>query len=334
MSLIVRALGWAGVLAGALIVAQAAGAQQHGVPAGGEPVVVVGSRTVGAAEFELAVRQAMRQKFYHGKVPEAQVIELQRDVANQIVDRTLLLDEVARRGIKPDAEKVRAVVSGFDQRYGESATWKENRETMLARVVPAIEQRDTLEQLERSVRNVPRPNVDEVRAFYETKKELFTEPEKLRLSVILLTVDPAAPKLSWDKAEEEGRAIFARLKAGADFAELARIHSADESGPRGGDMGYLHRGMLPEALQERVDSFKVGEVQEPLVTLRGVALFRLDEKVPPKLRAFDQVKDRATELLQRSRGDDAWNALIAGLRAGAQYSIREERFAEIATRLK
>jgi peptidylprolyl isomerase len=317
-----------------LITVQAATAQQPAAAATAEAVVIVGSRTVGAPEFELAVREAMRQKFYHGKVPEAQVIELQQDVANQIVDRTLLLEEAARRGIKPDGEKLRAAVGEFDQRYGENANWKQNRGAMLARIVPELEQRNTLEQLERAVREVPTPSDAEVRAFYETQKELFTEPEKLRLSVILLKVDPAAPKVSWEKAEEEARAIRSRLMGGADFAELARLHSGDESGARGGDMGYLHRGMLPEGLQERIDGFKIGEIPEPIMTLRGVALFRLDEKVPPRLRTFDQVKGRATDLLRRSRGNDAWNGLIAGLRATAHYSIREDRFAEIAGRLK
>jgi len=302
--------------------------------AAAKPIVTVGALAVSMPEFELAVRQAMRKKFYHGKVPEAQVVELQREVADQIVNQTLLLDEAKRRGIQPRAEKMKLAVSGFDERYGSSANWKENRERMLGQVVPELERRDVLGQLEQSVRDVPVPKEEEVAAFYDGRKDLFTEPEKLRLSLILLKVDPSSGKVVWDKAKEEGQAIHKRLLAGADFAELAKLHSGDESASRGGDMGYLHRGMLPEDLQVKVDSFKLGEIQEPMVTLHGVAILRVDERVPPKLRAYKDVRDRAADLLRRERGDRAWQDLIAKLRKNTPFTIQEERFAELAARLQ
>lgn len=323
--------------AACLSLASAVGAQEKpgaSPPAAARPIVTVGTLAVSMPEFELAVRQAMRKKFYHGKVPEAQVVELQREVADQIVNQTLLLDEAKRRGIQPRAEKMKQAVSGFDERYGNSANWKENRERMLGQVVPELERRDVLEQIEQSVREVPVPKEEEVQAFYEARKDLFTEPEKLRLSLILLKVDPSSGKLVWDKAKEEGQAIHKRLLAGADFAELAKLHSGDESASRGGDMGYLHRGMLPEDLQVKVDSFKLGEIQEPMVTLHGVAILRLDERVPPKLRAYKDVRDRATDLLRRERGDRAWQDLIAKLRKTTPFTIQEERFAELAARLQ
>lgn len=299
-----------------------------------DAVIEVAERKVSLPEFETAVRQAMRQKFYHGKVPEPQVIELQREVANQIVDRVLLLQEAQRRDIKPHAATIADAVAGFERRYGASSNWQQNRDKMLANVVPELEQRNMLEQLEKSVRDVAVPAPAEVQAFYEARPELFTEPEKLRLSVIQLTVDPSSTKLVWDKALEEAKAIHKRLLAGADFAELAKIHSGDASSAKGGDMGYLHRGMLSPELHDKLDGFKPGVVQEPIVTLHGVAIFRLDERVAPRLHSFDKVQGRASDLLRRERSDGAWKGLIARLRQDAKFSIREERFSEIAARLK
>ena len=335
MSTIVFRWAFAALAGLAAFAAQA----QHGQPAGkpdaaATPVVKVNGKSVSPAEFEAVVRQAMRQKFYHGKVPEAQVIELQREIANNIVNNNLLLAEAKRRGIKPNQEKIQQTVRGYDERYGSSANWKENREKMLGNVVPELEQRDLLDQLERTVREVPAPKEAEVRAFYESRKDLFTEPEKLRLSVILLSVDPSAGKVAWDKAMEEGKAIYARLKGGANFAELARIHSGDKSAEQGGDMGYLHQGMLPQAIQAKVDGFKVGEVQEPMTTLHGIAIFRVDERVAPKLRQYPEVKERAADLLRRERGDEAWKKLVAQLRAKAKFSIDEAQFTVLAARLQ
>ena len=56
------------------------------------------------------------------------------------------------------------------------------------------------------MRKVPEPTEAQARAYYDAHKDLFVEPEKLRLSVILLKVDPSAPKAAWDKARDEAAA--------------------------------------------------------------------------------------------------------------------------------
>jgi parvulin-like peptidyl-prolyl isomerase len=307
-----------------------------GKPAGGAPdaVVVVGGRSILLPEFEAEVRAAMRQKYYHGAVPEAQILALQRDVANRMIDETLLVEEAKRRGLTPRAEKLDQAVADFDRRYGDSPNWQQNRDKMLGQIRPELERRDLLEQIEQKVRDLPMPSDAEVKAYYEAKKELFTEPERTRISLILLKVDPSSPRLAWDKAMEEAQAIYKRLKAGADFAELARLHSGDESASRGGDMGYLHRGMLQEALQSKVDDFKVSEVQEPIMTLHGPAIIRVDDRVPAKLRSYEDVKARATELCRREHSDTAWKNLLASLRSRSDIRVREEMFGEISARLR
>jgi parvulin-like peptidyl-prolyl isomerase len=171
------------------------------------------------------------------------------------------------------------------------------------------------------VRKVPEPMADEVRAFYDSHQALFTEPEKLHLSAILLTVDPSAPKAVWDQARSEASAIHARLLNGADFAETARLHSSGKEAERGGDLGYVHRGMLPEALEQKIDEFTIGVPAEPLTLLEGVAIFRLDERKTAKLRAFEDVSGRARDLARRDREEAAWASLMTSLRSAAEVKI-------------
>src|SRR6185503_17229974 len=106
------------------------------------------------------------------------------------------------------------------------------------------------------------------------------------LRIILLKVDPSSPQAKWDGARNEGAAIAKRLKGGADFKQLAKLHSAEGSAEGGGDMGYVHRGMLPESAQEAIDKLKPGEITEPVALLEGMAIFRLEQRKPPKLNAL------------------------------------------------
>jgi parvulin-like peptidyl-prolyl isomerase len=279
---------------------------------------------ISRAQYEAAAAAAVRARFYHARPPEGELAAFRREVGERLIDRALLLAEAKRRGIVAERARIDETVAQYDRRYGASEHWRAGREQMLPPLVAELERQNVLEQLERAVRAVPPPGEDEVRAYYDAHAGQFTEPEQVRLSLILLRVDPAAPRLAWDQALEEADRLRARLARGAEFGELARVHSADPSAANGGDLGYLHRGMLPEAVQSGViDALEAGEVPAPLRLLEGVALVRLEDRKAPRLRDYAEVRARAAELAQRSRGEQAWTQLIAALRAKAAIRVDE-----------
>jgi parvulin-like peptidyl-prolyl isomerase len=86
-------------------------------------------------------------------------------------------------------------------------------------------------------------------------------------------------------------------------------------------MGYLHRGMLPEAVQDKVDKLKASEVSEPVTTLEGVVLIRVDDRKSARPREFEDVRERAQQLWQREEGERAWRAYLAQLRTKARIQV-------------
>lgn len=291
------------------------------------PFATVGDTVISAADYQRALAVAMRKKYYHAKPPEGEFQQFQREVGDEVVNRVLLLNEARRRGIQPDADRIAATIAGYDQQYGGSETWKTSREKMLAAVRPQLESESLLDRLTRLVKdNVPPPTDEVARGFYEKNRTLFVEPEQVRLSLILLKVDPSSPQSVWNSAKDEAQRIHKRLKGGADFAELARLHSGDASAPKGGQMEYTHRGMLPEALAGAVDKLKAHEVSEPVPILQGIAILRLDDRKPAQQRPFDAVKARAAELWQREEGEGRWKKLIADLRRATPVRIDESQY--------
>lgn len=265
-------------------------------------------------EYDAALAAATRGKFYHGTAPESEFRKLQIDVADRLVTNVLLLREANRRGLKPDAEQVRKTLESYEQLYADSEQWKSNRARLLPELTERLERASLLKQLELAVRAVPEPDEKQVREYYLTYPEKFTEPEQLRVALILLKVEPSAPETTWKRVEEEAAGLVERLRAGGDFASLARLHSADPSSAQGGDLGYVHRGMLPDAAQALLESAKPGEVAAPLRLLEGVAVLRLVDRKPARLISLETVHDRARELLKRDKEDAAWSALISKLK--------------------
>ena len=142
--------------------------------------------------------------------------------------------------------------------------------------------------------------------------------------MILLRVEPWAGGAVWEAAQEEAQRLFARLGDGASFGDLARLHSADGSAAKGGDLGYVHKGMLAREAQEVLDAMKPGTFSAPVQMLQGFALFRLDERVAPQLNAFEQVEERARDLLHREFRERAWEDALGRLHETTAIAINEE----------
>ena len=275
----------------------------------------VGDEVISRAEYEAHVGTGLRERFYHGKIPEAELLAFREEMALELIDRVLLVQEARRRGLQPQEAHVGAVIEQTVQRYQNDPAWQVQKETMLPRLRQAVEKRDLIAQLRQRVTQLEEPDEASVRAYYEAEPDKFTTPERLRLSLIMLAVEAWAPQTTWRAAEQEAARLVQQLREGkADFADLARLHSSDASAAQGGDLGYVHLGMLAPEAQRHVEGLALGVVSTPLRLLQGIAIFRLDGREVAQLNDFDRVRERAGGLLQRQRQQQAWLQLIEGLR--------------------
>ncbi|MCC6206539.1 MAG: peptidylprolyl isomerase [Gammaproteobacteria bacterium] len=307
-------------LIAAASVAGAAPADGTDTPAA---LATVGGTVITAEEYLAHLQAGIRQRYFHGQVPEEGLAALRREVAQSLIDRILLAEEGRRRDIRPDAVWVEAQLKELDGRFGSDPRWQSVREETLREGRRRLEEDSVIRQLRQQVEAVPAANSATVREYYRTHPDKFTTPERLRVSMILLKVEPWAAGASWDAARDEAARLEERLRGGADFAELARLHSADPSAGRGGDLGYVHHGMFSEETQRVIDELKPGGLSAPVRLLQGFAIFRLDERIPPVLNDFAQVDARARELLQRDRQAAAWEGMLADLRGRAGVEINE-----------
>jgi|YNPNPStandDraft_1061719.scaffolds.fasta_scaffold11478_3 hypothetical protein len=88
--------------------------------------------------------------------------------------------------------------------------------------------------------------------------------------------------------EEEARQVLERLKAGEDFAQLARELSRDTaSAKNGGDLGWIGRGMTVEPFEKAAFALEVGRWSEPVQTQFGFHIIQvLEREMRPDAQAF------------------------------------------------
>ncbi len=294
----------------------------------------VGDQSIAVEEYKQALQNVIKSKFYHGKIPEGKMEEVQRDTGKELITKMLMIQEAQRRKLEPDEKFVSATldetVKKYEQQYGSSKKWPEYKARFVPRLKKHLENKNIVMQLEEKVSKIPAPAIADSRKYYAKHKEKFTSPEQLKVSVILLQVTPSSPVSAWDEAMDEGRKIYKKLQLGADFGELAKLHSADASAENGGDLGYLHKGMLAKKIQDVVDKLEVGETSKPINVLRGIAIFRLQDRKKSVLNPFAKVKDRAGRLWQREQAKLAIKKLIDGLWESTLIRINSRYYKDTA----
>ena len=138
-------------------------------------------------------------------------------------------------------------------------------------------------------------------------------------------------------SREEAQKVYDRIKAGADFAEVALEVSQADTAVKGGYMGIISWGRLDSELEDQLWPLQLGEVSQPFETGDGWNLLYVTEKrsgpSPDLHRVTSQIstvltnreRKRLSELLLRDL-TGRWNARIneAALRAALQAREPQE----------
>ena len=311
------------------VVKEAAAVDASGAGGGeGDPkpldyIAIVNGEHITMSAYVSALRRGLKKRFYHGKIPEEEGKKFRKEVADELIEKALLAQEAKRRQLQPDSVSVDLSVKAYDSKYQDNPEWQKARDTVLPQVRAKLVDESLAKVLEEKVHETKMPTGKELQQYYEEHKDLFTTPARVRVSLILLRVDPASGPEVWKQASDEAASIVKRISAGADFGELARIHSSDKSAQNGGDMGFVHTGMLGEGAQKILDIMEPGEVSAPVVLLEGVSIFRLEERETPVLNSFDAVKERAEKLYRREKGEEEWKKLLTSLRDAATIEVND-----------
>ena len=107
---------------------------------------------------------------------------------------------------------------------------------------------------------------------------------------------PDSKKAAKEKADQ----AFARLEAGADFAELAKAMSEDNtSASKGGDLGWVRYNVLDTALRDAANALSVGEYSKVLSTAQGYEIIFAEEKKARRQKTFDEVRANLEQALKK-----------------------------------
>jgi len=122
--------------------------------------------------------------------------------------------------------------------------------------------------------------------------------ERVRVQRVLIRLSPGASENEKKRAQKTAEAVKKRLDGGEDFALVAKEDSEDpESAARGGDLGYVLRGVAPPELEKAAFALGVGDTSGPVYTESGYNIIRVTEKRAAEKPEYEKFKDELSNFL-------------------------------------
>ena len=142
---------------------------------------------------------------------------------------------------------------------------------------------------------VIKPTEDDIKKEYKKRIDSFKEEEKRSISFV--SWSKSASKDDSIRTKDEALDIISKYKDGADFSDLANIHTQDpgnqfspDSG-RGGDLGWFGKGQMNKSFEDAAFNARRGSVVGPILTQFGYHIIKIDS-IKNRRKKNHQVKAR------------------------------------------
>ena len=137
--------------------------------------------------------------------------------------------------------------------------------------------------------------LERAREQYLVNKRQYQVPAEVKASHILVDFKKQTP----EEALAKVKALRARILAGESFEALAEANSDDRSAKQNkGSLGFFGRGKMDPAFEAAAFALqKPGEISEPVKSMFGYHLIRLDDIKPSRQLAFEEVSAELMEKL-------------------------------------
>ena len=136
---------------------------------------------------------------------------------------------------------------------------------------------------------------------------------------ILMRVSDLTPEPDVIRRLEEFKG---RIESGqVEFGTLARLHSVDPTGSRGGDLGWLYPGDTVPEFERAMNELKINQISAPVRSPFGWHLIQVLERRTEQASG-DRARMQARQALRERKADEAYQEWVRQLRDKTYVEFR------------
>ena len=268
-----------------------------------EDVAVVGGDHITRAELDRRLQQAkcsydqQKRQFPKAGSPEYQAIQSQ--ILQNLVQRTELQQKAPALAVSVSDKKVEDQLKQIKKQYFGGSETRYRTELKRQCVTDAQVHADVRTNLVsdgiyRKVTGAAKVSDAEVKTYYDTHSQIYTQPQTRVVRHILV------------KSKKLADTLYAQLKSGGDFAALAKKYSQDPGSKAQGGRLTISKGQTVPQFDAVAFALETGEIGKPVHTQFGWHIIQaVKPTTPRKSTPFAQVKAAIRQqLLQQKRSSE------------------------------
>jgi parvulin-like peptidyl-prolyl isomerase len=246
--------------------------------------------------------------------------QLKGQAVTFLIQRAEFEQEAEAMGIKITDDKVNKRIEqlkkqfygGSEQRYQKTLTQQgltadQAKEEVRAQLIS--------EELFKKVTGNVKVSKDEIKAYYNSHKSQYGQPQTREVRHILVAKKTLADKL------------YAQLKSGANFAALAKKYSKDPGSASNGGKLTISKGQTVPAFDKTAFSLKKGELSQPVHTQYGYHIIEaLSDIKAAQTTTLSKVESSIKQQLEQQRKNDAMTKWVESkkksfCKSGIKYQV-------------
>jgi foldase protein PrsA len=172
--------------------------------------------------------------------------------------------------------------------------------------------------IEKAVAPMVHISDSDIAAYFAKNHATLDKPEQVRARHILVADEKTADT------------IEAKLKAGGNFADLAKQYSTDPSTKdKGGELGFFGKGQMVPAFQAAAFALPVGAISAPVKSPFGWHIINVEEKKPALHATLASSKAQIKDTLTQQQQQQQIPVFLQGLRSKANINVLDDRFKDV-----
>ncbi len=290
-----------------------------------DAIARINDQVITRTEYKAAELQLLQQA-RQDNISQADLDDRLSNLLRDMIDEQLLLSKGKELGITADAETMREL---------DDIRKRNNLPSMEALEKAATEQGVSFQDFKQHIReqlirqqvvrdqvgsHLDMTHADEL-AYYNAHKQDFMVPEEVHLSEILIPTPDNPTQAQIDAAQARANDLAAKLKAGGNFAALARQYSGGPTASAGGDLGDFKRGTLGDVLENATFPLPVGGNTPPIRTRQGYVILHIDSHQNAGVPPLSAIDEKVQEAMYFSELQPALRAYLTKLRSQAYIQI-------------
>ena len=154
----------------------------------------------------------------------------------------------------------------------------------------------------------------EIQAYYQAHQEQYKTPEQVQTRHILIMVPQGSDAKADAAAKAKAADVLKQVKAGGNFAELAKKYSEDTgSKEKGGELPMIPTSQLDPAYAKAAMALNPGQTSDLVRSQFGYHIIQTEQKQPASVKSVAEVKGGIITALEAQKSAAAAQSYAAQL---------------------